>query len=257
MSRTAQTRIGLAIAAAIITGWLAVHLLAIFAFDLRAEPAGLAAALILLQAWLSTGLFITAHDAMHGSLAPGLPHMQRGIGRIALMIYAGLSYDRLAPKHFAHHKHVGTAHDPDFNADNPRRFWPWLKRFFATYYTHGQIGRITLVALAYLALGARLENIVLFWAVPALLALLQLFTFGTYLPHRQGRSAFPDRHRARSSELPDWLSALTCFHFGGYHHEHHLYPGEPWWRLPARRRSQAGLREGKAAAMSRSVRPNS
>ncbi|MFA9473554.1 MAG: fatty acid desaturase [Filomicrobium sp.] len=27
------------------------------------------------------------------------------------------------------------------------------------------------------------------------------------------------------------MSLLTCFHFG-YHHEHHLQPDVPWWRLP-------------------------
>ena len=31
------------------------------------------------------------------------------------------------------------------------------------------------------------------------------------------------------------LSLLTCYHFGGYHHEHHLHPGVPWWRLPGTR----------------------
>ncbi|MFG6592769.1 fatty acid desaturase [Sulfitobacter sp. 1A12157] len=28
---------------------------------------------------------------------------------------------------------------------------------------------------------------------------------------------------------------LTCFHFGGFHHEHHLHPAVPWWALPKTR----------------------
>jgi beta-carotene ketolase (CrtW type) len=109
---------------------------------------------------------------------------------------------------------------------------PWFASFFRSYYTHGQIARITVAAIAYMLLGASLLNIVAFWAVPALLALVQLFLFGTYLPHRHAETPFADRHNARSSGLSPLLSLMTCFHFGAYHHEHHLSPGTPWWRLP-------------------------
>lgn len=252
MSPRRQSAVGLALAGAIAGGWIAVHLGGIFLVDIGAETLLLILIAVLLQSWLSTGLFIVAHDAMHGSLAPAAPRLQRLAGRAALMIYAGIDYDRMAPAHFAHHKHVGTGRDPDFHADDPVRFWPWLRTFFLRYYTHGQILRITLAATVYMLLGASLLNIALFWAVPALLALVQLFYFGTYLPHRHGSRAFADRHRARSMEMPRWLSLVTCFHFGAYHHEHHLYPGAPWWQLPARRASAA-----KRAATSPSLRPNS
>jgi beta-carotene ketolase (CrtW type) len=48
---------------------------------------------------------------------------------------------------------------------------------------------------------------------------------GTYRPHRlptgkNGDTDYPDAHRARSNDMPTWLSLITCFHFG-YHHEHH------------------------------------
>lgn len=261
MTKRAQSLIGLGIAAGIMALWLAIHLYGIFAFEIGEGALLLAAALVLAQAWLSTGLFITAHDAMHGALAPAWPRLQERAGIAALLVYAGLDYRMMAPKHFEHHKHVGGAGDPDFHEGDPVRFWPWLTRFFRTYYTHTQIFRITAVALIYLLLGANLLNIVLFWAVPALLALVQLFYFGTYLPHRHVGGAFADRHRARSTALPDWLSLATCFHFGGYHHEHHLYPGEPWWRLPSRgaeSRSQAeALGAAKRRETSASVSPNS
>ncbi|MEE4351007.1 MAG: fatty acid desaturase [Pacificimonas sp.] len=265
-SRTRQTVIGLAIAVGIFAAWTALHVYGIFFIDLGTEPLWSAGLLILAQAWLSTGLFITAHDAMHGSLAPRLPQVQERVGQAALMIYAGLDYDRMKPAHYRHHSHVGTADDPDFHAERPRDFAPWLLRFFTRYYTHGQLARITVAATLYLLLGAHLLNIVVFWAVPALLALLQLFTFGTYLPHRHSETGFADRHRARSTAQPTWLSLLSCFHFGGFHHEHHLYPGEPWWRLPTRRlggRAQDSAGTGtagalaKARVMSASARPNS
>lgn len=231
-----DARRSLALAAAIGVAWLAVHVGAIFFWRWSLATAPLAVALILLQAWLSTGLFIVAHDCMHGSLVPGRRGLNRAIGTICLGAYAALSYAAVLPKHHAHHALSGTAEDPDFHAGAPSRPLPWFVSFFRGYYTHAQIGRITLAAIVYMLLGASLLNIVAFWAVPALLALGQLFLFGTYLPHHHGATPFPDAHRARSNALSPWASLLSCFHFGAYHHEHHLSPKTPWWQLPALRR---------------------
>jgi beta-carotene/zeaxanthin 4-ketolase len=74
-------------------------------------------------------------------------------------------------------------------------------------------------------------HVLMFWMLPALLASLQLFTFGTWLPHRPGRPGFVDQHCARSSGYGYLRSLLICFHFG-YHQEHHAHPSVPWWRLP-------------------------
>jgi fatty acid desaturase len=232
-----QARIGLALAGALVACWLAIHIG--FIFWWRPGPGAVlpAVAAVLVQTWLSTGLFIVAHDAMHGALAPGRPRLNRAVGTLALALYAGLSYRQLLPRHHDHHRHSGGAGDPDFHAGDGR-LHAWFRQFFRTYYTHGQIVRITLAALVYtLLLGAPLGNIVLFWAVPALGAVAQLFVFGTYLPHRAGATPFVDKHRARSNRQSLIVSLLTCFHFGGYHHEHHLHPGTPWWGLPARRRA--------------------
>ncbi|KQN22926.1 beta-carotene ketolase [Sphingomonas sp. Leaf33] len=232
---TAIARHGLMLAAAIIAAWAAIHVGAIFFWRWSPATVLLAPIVIVVQAWLSTGLFIIAHDCMHGSLAPGRPGLNRVVGTLCLGAYAGLSYGALLPKHHAHHAAPGTPDDPDFHAAAPRRALPWFASFFRNYYTHGQIVRITVAAIVYLWLGATLTNIVVFWAIPALLALGQLFVFGTYLPHRHDDCPFADAHNARSSTLRPILSLMTCFHFGAYHHEHHLSPGTPWWRLPAAR----------------------
>ena len=243
----ARPAIGLLLAAAVGGAWLAIHFGGIFAWQWRLETIPLAALLVLAQMWLSTGLFIIAHDCMHGSLAPGRPRLNRAIGTLCLGAYAALSYRALLPKHLAHHASPGTESDPDFHPGEPRRVGPWFIRFFRNYYTHGQILRITAVAILYMLLGASLLNIVIFWAVPAVLALVQLFVFGTYLPHRHADAPFADEHRARSNSLSPLGSLVTCFHFGAYHHEHHLSPGTAWWRLPEVRRralsasSKAGL----------------
>ena len=225
------------LAAAIGVTWLSVHWLTIFGKGVADWPVAALVAVVLVQTWLSTGLFIVAHDCMHGALAPGRPARNRAIGRLALMIYAGLDFDRMLPAHFAHHRHVGTAADPDFHAPAPRALVPWFVGFFGNYYSHIQLVRITVAACAYMLLGATLLNIAVFWAVPAILALMQLFVFGTFLPHSHRDDDFVDRHRARSVGPGGLVSLLGCFHFGGYHHEHHASPQTPWWRLPTLRRS--------------------
>jgi len=194
---------------------------------------------VLVQAWLSTGLFIIAHDCMHGSLAPGWQRLNTLVGTLCLTAYAGLSYAGLYPKHHQHHATPGTAMDPDFHPGAPRSPMVWFVKFFRGYYTHGQLLRINLAATFYLLLGAPLINIIIFWAFPAMLALAQLFMFGTYLPHHHDEKSFADQHNARSLQLSSFASLLTCFHFGGYHHEHHLSPGTPWWLLPQVRASDA------------------
>ena len=234
MTRIRQTAIGLSLAIGVIAAWLAVHITAVFFLPLDGL-ALLVAPIVLLQCWLSVGLFIVAHDCMHGALAPGRPALNRAVGCLALLVYAGFSFDRLSAKHFDHHRHAGTAADPDFDADNPRHFWPWYRRFFGQYFGIREFSVLTLIVAVYLLLlGADLENLLLFWALPAILSSLQLFLFGTYLPHRAGDAPFPDRHNARSNGFGPALSLLTCFHFG-YHHEHHRSPATPWWRLPAER----------------------
>ena len=235
MTSIRQTRIGLLLATLIAAAWLSLHVYGVFLHPLAAGGLLVAPLLVLALCWLNVGLFIVAHDAMHGSLAPGLPRVNLWAGRLALALYAGFWFDRLRPKHFDHHSHAGTERDPDFSADHPRRFWPWYLAFFRRYFGMREFAVLSAVVAIYLfAFETGLANLLLFWALPAILSSLQLFLFGTFLPHREEDAPFADRHRARSNDY-SWLgSLLSCFHFG-YHHEHHCSPGTPWWRLPGER----------------------
>jgi beta-carotene ketolase (CrtW type) len=200
--------------------------------------------IVLAICWLNVGLFIVAHDCMHGSLAPRHPVVNRWIGRVALGLYAGFSFDRLLPKHFDHHRHAGTELDPDFSVSHPTAFWPWYAAFLRQYFGIRELLVLTaLVAIYVLVLGAPYPNLLLFWALPAILSSLQLFLFGTYFPHRAAEQPFADRHRARSNDYGRLISLLTCFHFG-YHHEHHLAPHLPWWRLPGEREKLRAISAG-------------
>jgi len=227
-----RSLISLALAGAILGGWAGLLGFTLAAFPLRWETVWAAPLLIAAQCWLNVGLFILAHDSMHGTLAPAWPRLNRGIGRLALFLYVGFPYEPSRRKHHAHHRAPGGPQDPDFHASN--RFWPWYGSFLAQYFTVWNALFVATVLSSLLLLGVAPAKAVLFWAVPAILSSLQLFVFGTWLPHRRA-GAFPDAHHARSNAWPEPVSLFTCFHFG-YHHEHHLYPGEPWWRLPAVRR---------------------
>lgn len=234
-----QACIGMALALLIMAAWTALHVAGVFFIDLADSGHWLPALLtVIALVWLSVGLYIVAHDAMHGSLWPGKRRAGDLAGTLALWLYAGFSYRRLLPKHQSHHRHPGSADDPDFAPEAANRPLAWYGRFMTSYLGRREVLGIAARAGVYLLLGAKLQNILLFFAVPGLLSSFQLFYFGTYLPHRHAPDGsappFIDHHRARSNEYHYLWSLLSCFHFG-YHHEHHLQPGLPWWRLPGAR----------------------
>src|SRR4051812_45682670 len=97
-----DTSLGVAVAAAVIVAWGA-HLAWWFTRPAGAVPWALVPAAALLQTWLHTGLFITAHDAMHGTLAPGRARLNAAVGALAVALYAAFPYATLAREHKRHH----------------------------------------------------------------------------------------------------------------------------------------------------------
>jgi len=227
-----QRVVGAVLGALILVGWLSVHIYGVFFFNWGPYSAFVVPALVALSCWLYVGMFILAHDCMHGSLVPGRPDVNRRIGQLCLTLYAGFDFDTLREKHRRHHRYAGTEADPDFDALPPHGFLHWYYSFFSEYFGLRQLAYMATLVVVYVVLfGASISNIVVFLALPAILSSLQLFTFGTYLPHRPSNQDFVDEHRTRSSDYSPLMSLLTCFHFG-YHHAHHLHPAVPWWRLP-------------------------
>ena len=243
IDRVWQATVGVVLAAGVVIAWFATHVVGVFAYSWGAHSIVTAPVLIALNCWLYVGLFIVAHDCMHGSLVPFRPSWNRAIGQLCLALYAGFVFDRLNQKHHLHHRHSGTEADPDFDARPPHGFLRWYVSFFMEYFGWRQFAFLSAVTALYLlVLEADYANVLVFWALPAILSSVQLFYFGTYLPHKPDAAPFTDRHRARSNEWSWLASLLTCFHFG-YHHEHHLHPGEPWWRLPHVRSQHKGGQE--------------
>ena len=190
--------------------------------------------LVLVIQFLYVGLFITVHDACHGSVAIGKPKVNLWIGRLFGFLYAGLSFDRIKFKHQHHHQFSGTDKDPDFHPSGYSFFFFWLLRFFKNYITIYQL--IIMFGTAHILINIlRINeiNVYAFWVVPSVLSSLQLFYFGTYLPHRAIKNApFTDQHRTRNFSVSYFFSLISCYHFGAFHHVHHTAPAVPWFKLP-------------------------
>lgn len=239
--RGAQGVIGMTLAALIAGSWLGLHAYAMFVFELSWQNLPLAVAMAALLCWLSVGVFIVAHDAMHGSLAPNHPRLAAHIAAVLLFLYAGFGWTTLRKAHFEHHDRAGHAGDPDFDEHNPSSFLRWYATFFKRYFGWRSLTFVSAVVGVYwLVIGIPMVQIVALYGVPAIASSLQLFYFGTFRPHRHGvAEPFADDHNARTDGFSSAVSLATCFHFG-YHLEHHRRPDVPWWALPAAHRAGVG-----------------
>ncbi|MEY3928344.1 MAG: hypothetical protein RLZZ516_54 [Cyanobacteriota bacterium] len=225
----------------LLLAWL-LSLAVLFGAGVQRQPWWTALLLVLLRTQLQTGLFIVAHDAMHRVLWPGRPCCNDAIGRIALALYAGLPFRFCRRQHQRHHRLPASGLDPDFPSDRRAGVLRWYGQFMAHYLSGRQmlrlVGAWTLLMLLIVfctSVAPLLAacTVLQFATLPLLLSSLQLFVFGTYLPHRRQR--WPERHAHPASlDLPPWLSLLACFHFG-YHREHHDHPALSWFELPAAR----------------------
>ncbi|WP_242157476.1 fatty acid desaturase [Aestuariivivens sediminis] len=215
--------LGLIIGFLIIFIWYA-SLMGLLNWDLRyTNP--LVYIAVLWQTHLFTGLFITAHDAMHGSISK---HKKWNyfMGWITSFLFAFNFYDRLLIKHHEHHRFVATDQDPDYHESG--NFWLWYWTFIKKYTTLKQLILMT-ISLQVLRFIFPLENLLLFWILPGILSTFQLFYFGTYIPHKNGHE-HPNKHKSKTLNKNHVLAFLSCYFFG-YHYEHHDAPGVPWWRL--------------------------
>ena len=234
------TNKGLCIAITIISAW-GLGLSLLLTLDVTRPNSVLLLMGVLCQTFLYTGLFITAHDAMHGTVCPAYPRINNTIGAIAVRLYALFSYRKLLVKHSTHHRTPASAADPDFHDGEHSGFLAWYLRFMKEYLSWGQIiGMAVVFQIMEYVLMVPTINLILFWVSPALLSTLQLFYFGTYLPHRLPEGGYNNPHRARSNTYSVLWSFITCYHFG-YHWEHHEYPYLPWWQLPTTRKTKGFL----------------
>jgi beta-carotene/zeaxanthin 4-ketolase len=190
------------------------------------------------RTFLHTGLFILAHDAMHRNLMPQHKLLNHRIGQLCVGLYAFLSYAHCQQNHAQHHKIPAQVGDPDFHDGIHAHPISWYWHFLRGYLSLSGFGRFTLgwsgIFLGGWAWHISPTNILLFWSLPLILSSIQLFVFGTYLPHRHGSTDRRLTHAPATGQmaLQVFGSLLSCYHFGDYHWEHHTYPHTPWYRLP-------------------------
>ncbi|AOY84016.1 MAG: beta-carotene ketolase [Moorea sp. SIO1G6] len=240
--RTVQEKIqGIAIALSIIGLWTS-SLLFLFTWEIsQSHPVQILLG-IWWQTFLYTGLFITAHEGMHGLLCPHNLQLNHLIGSAAIKLYGLFSYKKLLTEHWLHHRYPASSLDPDFHDGRNGSFWPWYSHFMKNYWSWRRLGSLlAILSLIWSGLHICPLNLFLFVLVPSMLSSLQLFYFGTFLPHREPKGGYRHPHRAQSNQLPLFWSFITCYHFG-YHQEHHEHPDIPWWQLPKiyRRREEPG-----------------
>ncbi|WP_235854048.1 fatty acid desaturase [Mucilaginibacter terrenus] len=212
--------IGLLVAIAVIGSWITSTVLLMQSSVNFSSP--LLYLFILVQMHLYTGLFITAHDAMHGTIAPNRM-VNNVVGQACTLFYASFWYPKLYTKHHQHHNHVHSDEDPDYHDGS---FVSWYVRFIRNYLAWWQIV-VMAVVFNVLKIWIPQTNLILFWVVPSLLSTLQLFYFGTYLPHK---GEHDNKHQSRSQKRNHIVAFVTCYFFG-YHYEHHDAPWVPWWKL--------------------------
>ncbi len=223
--------LSLAIALGIIAIWASSTAL-LMTLDMDKLPPLVIVFLMLWQMFLYTGLFVTAHDAMHGVVFAKNRKINDLVGSIAVGIYALFSLKQLAKKHKEHHDHPASEIDPDFHNGKQKNFFAWYCQFSTRYWSWTRIvGLMAIFHLLKHTVNFPEANLAWFWIVPSILSSVQLFYFGSYLVHREPKGGYTNPHRSVTTNLSTFWSFITCYHFG-YHYEHHEHPYLPWWRLP-------------------------
>ena len=227
----------------IVLGWL-ISLIGLLSLNIHLLPWWALLTAIVVRVHLHTGLFILGHDAMHGLLWRDQPRLNHQLGAVLLALYAALPYRHARHLHQLHHQAPGSPLDPDGPPGEGASVWSWYGRFMAAYLSRMQMAAL-LASWAALSLlcstitATSVLNVLAFCTLPLILSSVQLFFFGTFLPHRCQRPPHSKPH-PESLHLPTWLSLLACFHFG-YHREHHDNPGLSWFQLPAAHRQARTL----------------
>lgn len=198
---------------------------------------------VLLCAAAAYAQFTVLHDAVHGSVSRFKP-LNDGAGMVAALALFG-PFAAFKRNHLHHHAHTNDpAEDPDFwVARGPGwagllfrcltmlqfHYWSYLTRlrrrdgaFAATVLTLAGFAAV----LLWGAWAGRLGALLLYWVLPAQLAVAALAFLFDYWPHRPhtGRGRLKDTAALVSAWLDPFFLAQNL------HLLHHLNPTVPWYR---------------------------
>lgn len=222
---------GLWVALSLIGIW-AISTVTLLSLDFAMLPNWLRVVGFAWQMFLYVGLFVTAHDGMHGSIFPSNPKLNDAIGRFVLFVYGMFPFAKMRRMHDLHHDFPARPCDPDFHNGKHRNFFAWYFNFMQNYWSWL---RLALLILTFHTVHQVFRvpeiNLAWFWVFPSVMSSFQLFLFGTFLPHRQPIDGYINQSHSTSTMFSEFWSFISCYHFG-YHEEHHDLPHLAWWQLP-------------------------
>ena len=231
---------GVVVALTLIGIW-AMSLVVLFQLDLSQLPSWMKVVGMAWQILLYTGLFVTAHDGMHGSIAPHHPKLNDAIGQFVLFVYAMFPFGKMRRMHNLHHDIPARSGDPDFHNGKRKNFFAWYFNFMQNYWSWTRlIFLIGTFHAVHQIFHVPESNLSWFWVFPSVLSSFQLFFFGTFLPHREPIGGYINESHSTSTPFSEFWSLVSCYHFG-YHEEHHDLPHLAWWQLPQARRDRGLL----------------
>ncbi|CAF0997344.1 unnamed protein product [Adineta ricciae] len=236
MSKKSELK-GLKVAGSIIVLFVLVWYHALFQIDLRKATWFDIVGTFCCLEFLYTGLFITSHDAMHGTVSTRYHRLNNVIGYICFSAYAWFDFRFMHEQHWRHHKNTGVPNeDPDFHNGRSIGFFSWYLNFMLKYMSVRQIIKLIIwVEILKSVLSVPIENMVVYMLLCGLCSSVRLFYFGTYVPHKPTviNGKFEQTmpwEKSKSANVNRWISFLCCYHFD-YHWEHHRWPAVPWWEL--------------------------
>jgi len=195
--------------------------------------------------------FTVMHEASHGLVGRDRPLLNQLVGEAcALLLWC--RFNGFRQVHLVHHTHTGDPQrDPDtYAGGGPRWLLPlrWATadlnywREFDTSAPMTRIERVTSdVTLGMLVLGVVFAvaqgwglELLVYWVLPARLALFVSTYFFDYLPHQRPHTVSRRDNPAQCSAVLRGGPALDALLLGHtLHLVHHLYPCVPFYRLRA------------------------
>ena len=95
---------GIVFALTIISLWIRTLAYALFEHELSYKTTPFVSMILI---HLYTGLFITAHDSIHGTISKTHQWINYYLGKLCLLSFAGFDYDMMREEHWKHHSHAG------------------------------------------------------------------------------------------------------------------------------------------------------